>query len=184
MRLAAVFLLAFGGFAGAVGPEKAAAIPDARVVDQDGRPLHFYSDLVKGKTVAIQFIFTTCQTICPPLAVTFRSVQAKLDQAAPHSKDVELISVSVDPEHDTPAALRAFGEKFGRREGWTLVTGERVEIDRLLRHFAVLSQAKITHTAMLVIGNDRSGTWTRAYGLASSGSIAKTIAEVSSKGGK
>ena len=157
-------------------------IPDAKVVDQDGRPLHFYSDLVKGKTVAIQFIFTTCNAICPGMAITFRSVQKKLKDQSPDAKDVVLISVTVDPEHDTPAALRAFGEKHGRGPGWTLVTGGRPEIERILRRFGVLSQDKAAHTAMLTIGNDKTGVWTRSYGLAPSDSIVKVIAEVANRG--
>jgi cytochrome oxidase Cu insertion factor (SCO1/SenC/PrrC family) len=160
------------------------AIPDAEVVDQDGRQLHFYSDLVKGKTVAIQFIFTSCTAICPPMAVTFRSVQRKLNELTPDRGGIELISVTVDPEHDTPSALHAFSEKFGRLPGWTLVTGDRPEIDRILRHFGVLLQSRTAHTSMLTLGNDRTGIWTRSYGLAPSDSIVKMIYEISQKSGK
>src|SRR4030095_15157902 len=69
-------------------------VPDVAVVDQNGKRLNFYSDLVKGKTVAINFVFTTCTTICTPLTATFRRVQQEL---AAQSLPVQLISVSVDP---------------------------------------------------------------------------------------
>jgi len=76
-----------------------ARIPDIPIVDQNGNRLNFYSDLIKDKTVAINFIFTTCTTICPPLTATFRRVQQELATSAP---DAKLISISVDPTTDTP----------------------------------------------------------------------------------
>src|ERR1044072_4539154 len=105
-------------------------IPDVRVFDQHGKALRFYSDLVKGKTVAVNFIFTTCTTICPPLTATFRRVQQSPMERAP---DVELISISVDPVIDTPERLREFAAKFKTGPRWTFVTGEKYEIDQLLR---------------------------------------------------
>ena len=156
-------------------------IPDVTVIDQDGTPRLFYSSLIQGKTVAVQFIFTTCNAICPPMAVTFRSVQRKLSKA--DAAGIELISVSVDPEHDTPQRLKAFADEHGRRPGWTLVTGERTAIEQILRHFQVLTQDKITHTAMLSIGNDNTGSWTRSYGLAPADSLVRVITELARKGG-
>ena len=87
------------------------SIPDLSLLDQQGRKIHFYSDLVKGKTVAINFIFTTCTTICPPLAATFAKTQKLLGDRL--GKDVYLISVSVDPVTDTPERLRAWGKVWG-----------------------------------------------------------------------
>src|SRR6185295_9494228 len=84
-------------------------IPDTVVYDQDGKKLHFYTDLVKGKTVAINFIFTTCATICPPLTATFRKVQQEL--GGRKGSDVQLISISVDPVTDVPERLKAFSAK-------------------------------------------------------------------------
>src|SRR6185503_17054624 len=91
-------------------------IPDVRVYDENGNALRFYTDLVKGKTVAINFIFTTCTTICPPLTATFRRVQQDLTEGA---TDVQLISISVDPTTDTPERLREFAAKFKAGPRWT-----------------------------------------------------------------
>ena len=85
-------------------------IPDVEVLDQDGNALHFYSDLIKGKTVAINFIFTNCTTICPPLGATFARVQKEMGDKV--GKDVHFISISVDPLTDTPERLKAWGAKF------------------------------------------------------------------------
>jgi cytochrome oxidase Cu insertion factor (SCO1/SenC/PrrC family) len=153
-------------------------IPDILVSDQNGKQLRFYSDLVKGKTVAINFIFTTCTTICPPLTATFRRVQQGLVQSAP---EAQLISVSVDPATDTPQRLNDFAGKFKAGPGWTFVTGDRAEIDSLLKALGVAVVDKNDHTPMILIGNDAAGYWTRAYGLASPTKLMKTISDAAAR---
>ncbi|HEY2963666.1 MAG TPA: SCO family protein [Pyrinomonadaceae bacterium] len=143
-------------------------IPDAEVLDQNGKQLNFYSDLIKGKTVAINFIFTTCTTICPPLTATFRRVQ---QDARAQGLDVQLISVSVDPITDTPERLRDFAAKFKAEPGWTFVTGEKARIDSVLQALGAAVSNKNDHTPMILIGNDESDYWTRAYGLTSPAKI-------------
>jgi cytochrome oxidase Cu insertion factor (SCO1/SenC/PrrC family) len=155
--------------------ESSLRIPDVRVADQNGNQLNFYSDLVKGKTVAINFIFTTCTTICPPLTATFRRVQQDLKTSA---SEARLISVSVDPTIDTPERLRAYAAKFKAEPGWTFVTGGKDEIDSLLRALGVAVANKNDHTPMILIGNDEAKYWTRAYGLSSPSTLIKTITEV------
>ena len=140
-------------------------ITDAEVLDQDGRKVHFYSDLVKGKTVAIQFIFTTCTTICPPLGATFARVQKDLGERA--GRDVRLISISVDPATDTPERLKAWGQKFHAGPGWTLVTGAKPQVDELLRSLGAAVSNPADHSPTVLIGNDATGQWKRSYGLAS-----------------
>ena len=153
-------------------------IPDTTVYDQNGKRLNFYTDLVKGKTVAINFIFTTCTTICPPLEATFRKVQRELGERA--GRDVQLISISVDPTTDTPERLKSFSEKFKAGPGWTFVTGSKPEIDQLLRALGASVTDKSNHSPMLLVGNDAAGYWTRTYGLASASTIVKVITEASS----
>ena len=145
-------------------PETKMVIPDVAVLDQDGRPLHFYTDLIKGKTVAINFIFTNCTTICPPLAATFARLQKELGEKA--GKDVHLISISVDPVTDTPQRLKAWGAKFKAGPGWTFVTGEKQEMDKLLNALGAAVSKREDHTPALIIGSDSKGVWTRTYGLA------------------
>jgi len=139
-------------------------IPDVEVLDQDGNARRFYSDLIKGKTVAINFIFTNCTTICPPLAATFARVQRELGDRV--GKDVHLISVSVDPLTDTPERLKAWGAKFKAGAGWTFVTGSKPEMDQLLRGLGASTVRREDHTPSVVVGNDAKGVWTRTYGLA------------------
>ena len=140
------------------------SIPDVELVDQDGRKVHFYTDLVKGKVVAVNFIFTTCTTICPPLGATFARVQKELGERA--GRDVYLISISVDPATDTPDRLKAWGAKFHAAAGWTFVTGAKPQVDELLRALGAATSSPQDHTPTVLVGNEAAGQWTRAYGLA------------------
>lgn len=142
------------------------SIPDVELLDQEGRPVRFYTDLVKGKVVAVNFIFTTCTTICPPLGATFARVQRELGERA--GRDVQLISISVDPATDTPERLKAWGAKFHAAAGWTLVTGPKPQVDELLRALGASTASPSDHTPTVLVGNDAAGQWTRAYGLARS----------------
>ena len=155
---------------------KSLNIPDVEVLDQDGNVRHFYTDLVKGKTVAVNFIFTNCTTICPPLGATFARVQRELGEKV--GKDVYFISVSVDPLTDTPERLKAWGAKFKAGPGWTFVTGNKEEIDRLLRALGTFSARREDHTPSVIIGNDDRDIWTRTYGLASASQMVGLIEKV------
>lgn len=148
-------------------------IPDTSVIDQDGRKLNFYTDLVKGKSVAINFIFTTCTTICPPLAATFVKVQKLAGEQS--GKDFHLISITVDPATDTPARLKAWSEKFSPAKGWTIVTGNKQDIDNLLKSLGGFSASIQDHSPTVLIGNDEKGIWTRAYGLAPPAKLLEVI---------
>jgi|SRR5690349_4401584 len=148
-------------------------IPNSRIYDQNGKQLDFYTDLIKGKTVAINFIFTTCTASCPPLTATFRRVQQNAEQ---RGLPLQLISISVDPTVDTPERLHAFAEKFNAGPGWTFVTGDKSEIDTLLRGLGAAVANKNDHTPMIMIGNDTADYWTRAYGLSSPSQLVELIA--------
>jgi cytochrome oxidase Cu insertion factor (SCO1/SenC/PrrC family) len=148
-------------------------IPDIELLDQNGRKIHFYTDLVKGQTVAINFIFTTCTTICPPLGATFARVQKELGDKV--GRDVRFISISVDPATDTPERLKAWGAKFHAGDGWTFVTGAKPQVDELLRALGASSARREDHTPTVLIGNDAYGTWTRTYGLAKASQLEQII---------
>jgi protein SCO1 len=156
--------------------EVSVRVPDVEVLDETGRRLHFYSDLVRGRTVAINFIFTTCTTICPPMGATFAKVQSLA--AARAGADVQLISVSVDPVTDTPERLKAWGAKFKARPGWTFVTGPLPQINELLKALGGFSGRREDHSPVVLIGNDATGVWTRANGLASPAKLLAAIEEV------
>ena len=152
-------------------------IPDVSLVDQDGRPVRFHTDLIKDKVVAVNFIFTTCTTVCPPMGATFGKLREQLGEKA--GKDVHLISVSVDPRTDTPERLKAWAAKFGAGPGWTLVTGDAAQVRKLLDAFGVFTADPAEHTPLVFVGNDAKGEWTRAYGLAPPAKLAELIDQAS-----
>ena len=158
------------------GSARKMVIPDVEVLDQNGNALHFYSDLIKGKTVAINFIFTTCTTICPPLAATFARVQKDLGDKT--GRDVHFISISVDPLTDTPERLKAWGAKFKAGDGWTFVTGEKQEVDKLLNALGASVSRREDHSPTVIVGNDLKGVWTRTYGLARTAQLTGLIMDV------
>lgn len=151
-------------------------VPDIELLDQNGRKIHFYTDLIKGQTVAINFIFTTCTTICPPLGATFARVQKQLGDKV--GRDVRFISISVDPVTDTPERLKAWGAKFHAGDGWTFVTGNKPQVDELLRALGAASARREDHSPTILIGNDASGNWTRTYGLAKASQLVQIINDV------
>lgn len=155
----------------------AMSIPDTAVFDQDGNELHFYSDLIEGRVVAINFIFTTCTTICPPMGANFGKLQKILAERG-SVDELQMISVSVDPAVDTPQRLKKWAEKFGRQPGWTLVTGNKVEVDRLLKALKVFTPDKTDHSPIVLLGDDTKNEWTRAYGLAPAATLAEMAGEM------
>jgi protein SCO1/2 len=159
----------------APAPEERAKldIPDVPLVDQDGRAVRFHTDLVKGRVVAVNFIFTTCTTVCPPMGATFGKLRELLGEKA--GKDVHLISVSVDPRTDTPERMKAWAAKFGAGPGWTLVTGEPDKVTALLKALGAYNGNPADHTPLVLVGNDAKGEWTRAYGLAPPAKLAELI---------
>jgi protein SCO1/2 len=152
------------------------AIPDAVVMDQNNQKVRFYSDLVKGKIVAVNFMFTSCTTICSPMTANIARVQKKL--LARGEKNVHFISVSVDPEGDTPEKLKSYAAMFHVQPGWTFVTGTRAQLEPIWRAFGVPMGAKEDHTATVVIGNEGRHEWTYGSGLTSADKLLAVIQSV------
>lgn len=138
-------------------------IPDSEVLDQDGKKLRFYTDLIKGRVVVINFIFTTCGYICPMQGSNFSKLQAELGERL--GRDIHLVSVSTDPLTDAPQELKVWGERFGAKRGWTLVTGEKKQIDELLLALTGDTARTGEHSPIAIIGSDEKGVWIRTYGL-------------------
>ncbi len=131
-------------------------IPDVTVVDQDGREVRFYSDLVKGRVAAINFVFTSCKAACPLLGAGFSKFQETLGDRL--GNEVSLISISVDPVVDRPGRLKEWSAHFGARPGWSLVTaaeGRKAELDMLLKALQVYTPEKTDHAqSVLVVDGD------------------------------
>jgi cytochrome oxidase Cu insertion factor (SCO1/SenC/PrrC family) len=151
-------------------PSRPLIIPDTTLVDQHGRAVRFYTDLVKGRVVAINFIFTKCQTICPALSATFGQLQRLVED-----RPVHLISVSLDPVNDRPAQLADWARRFEAGSHWTLVTGEKPDVDALLKALGAFTADKTNHSSLILIGDDRTATWRRLSGLTAPERIKEAI---------
>jgi protein SCO1/2 len=138
-------------------------IPDVELVDQDAKRVHLYQDLVKGRVAALSFIFTTCTTICPLIGANLGRLQTELGQSS--GEDISLISVSVDPETDTPQRMKAWGAQFGAKPGWNLLTGDKETVAQLLKTLGLFTPDIQSHSPFLLLFNDRTGDWTRVNAL-------------------
>jgi protein SCO1/2 len=138
-------------------------IPDVELVDQDGKTVHLYSDLVRGRVAALSFIFTTCTTICPLVGANLGRLQTELSQSL--GEDIRLVSVSVDPATDTPQRMKAWGAQFGAKPGWSLLTGDKGIVDQLLKVLGLFTPDIQNHSPFLLLVNDRTGEWIRVNGI-------------------
>lgn len=157
---------------------KAPKIPDVPLFDQNGKQVRL-PELIRGKTVAINFVFTTCSTVCSPLTAIFSRVQGEL--GAKLGKDVHLLSITLDPGVDTPERLNEYASMFGRQEGWTFVTGKPEDVRMALKAFGAHVAKKEEHTPMVLIGNEPAGKWTRLFGLSSPARIVEEVGAIQSK---
>jgi len=135
-------------------------IPDVTLRDQNGAEVRF-AELVRNRMVVMNFVFTSCTTICSPMGANFGALQTRLGEKS----DVRLISISIDPATDTPARLRQWGERFHSGASWTLLTGEPADVEKLLRALGVYSPNRFSHSPLLLVGNGATNRWTRANGL-------------------
>jgi protein SCO1 len=139
-------------------------IPDVELVDQHGKRVRFYSDLVEGRVVAIETVFTSCTTICPMMGANFSKL-SRLFTGQGRGR-VNLISISVDPVTDTPEMLDRWSRQFGPAgQDWTLLTGSKDDIDRLLKALQIFTPDKLDHSPVVLIGDDGTGDWSRASAL-------------------
>jgi protein SCO1/2 len=144
-------------------------LPDTVLADQDGKALRFRTDAVAGRLVAINFIYTTCTTVCPLQSALFKSVQKQLGDRA--GRDVVLVSVTVDPLRDTPLALRQFASRYGAGPGWKFLTGSTQAVEQTLKAFEVSMANFDDHPATTVVGDPQTGEWVRFFGFPSSEQI-------------
>ena len=140
--------------------------PNIELITQDGKTVHFYDDLIKGKIVAIDLIYTTCQYSCPLETARLAQVQKILGDRV--GKDIFFYSITIDPKNDTPAVLKAYAKKFHAGPGWTFLTGKKEDIDFLSKKLGLYSDPAATldgHTPHLLLGNEPMGQWMRNSAL-------------------
>jgi protein SCO1 len=137
--------------------------PDLVLRDHEGRKVRFYSDLIKDKVVVLSFFYTSCTYTCSTQGKSFSKLQSLLGDRL--GKSVFLISVTTDPAKDTPAQLKAWGRRFDVQPGWTLVTGDVSQMNKLLLPFTGNPAGQGMHLPTTFIANDKTGVWTSAAGF-------------------
>ncbi|MDV6343321.1 SCO family protein [Nitrosomonas sp. Is37] len=138
--------------------------PNINLVNQDGKNVHFYNDLIKDKVVVINFIFTNCKLSCSLETARLRHLQTLLGDRV--GRDVFIYSITIDPAHDTPAVLKQYAEKFGVGPGWQFFTGKEADITLLRQKLGLLSPQDPAdqlenHNLSVLIGNEATGRWTK-----------------------
>jgi len=140
-------------------------IPDVTLLNQDGDQVRLRELLDGDEPVVLDFIYGTCTTICPVLSAGFANLQRKL---AREGKQVRLVSITIDPENDTPEVMKAYLERYRAGEGWDFLTGTRADIDLVMTAFDAYVQDKMSHYPLNMIRDPEKGTWVRLFGIMSS----------------
>jgi protein SCO1/2 len=149
---------------------------DVVLVNQNGEKMRFYSDLLQGKVVVINSFFGTCQGSCLPMNRNLEKVQQALGDRV--GKDVRIISISVDSTVDTPALLKEYAKKLHAGPGWYFLTGDKENVDFALNKLGQFVTDKQDHLNIIIIGNERTGLWKKAFGLAQSDELVKVVESV------
>ena len=145
------------------------AIPDVTLLDQDDHRVGLASLLAPESGVALNFVFTTCNTICPVMTATFSRMRTEL---GPDAAGLRLVSISIDPDHDRPAVLKEYASRFGSGRDWRFLTGDGAEVVRVLKAFDAFNGARTNHQALTYFRAPGRREWVRIKGFASAAELA------------
>ena len=178
-------LLAHAGHKAAAAPEAAGgeykrsvrdySVPDVTLVDRDARPVRLREMLAADEPVMVNFIFTTCGAICPVMSKIFADVPKRLGTGA---GALRMISISIDPENDTPQALKAYAGKFDAGPQWQFLTGSVKDIAAVQRAFDSYNDDKMSHEPLTLLRAAPGGPWVRIDGFASPGELVREYRKV------
>lgn len=132
-------------------------MPNLPVLDQDGHAYAFYDDLIKNKKVIINFIYTSCSSICPLTTSRMALLQQRLGEAV--GRDYFMYSISIDPFHDGPAELKRYAEAFNVKPGWKFLTGKPEDIELIRNKLGERSKVLADHKQEVLLGDDANGSW-------------------------
>jgi len=147
-------------------------IPDIKLVDQQGRTVSLRDLLDERKPVALNFFFASCGSICPVMTATLSRMRQQLGR---DGDDLRVVSITIDPDQDTPEVLKAYAKRFSARPGWSFVTGDAENILAVQRAFFADSGGKFNHQLLYFFRAAGSNSWVRIEGLANAADL---VAEV------
>lgn len=149
---------------------------EAELVDADGRKVKFVSGAMGDRFVVIDFVYTTCTTVCPMQSALLAAVQKRLGERV--GRDVALITVTVDPVRDTPLRMKELATRFGAKPGWTFLTGTTQSVEEVLKAFEVYTPNFVDHPPAVLVGDARTGEWFRFVGFPRADEIVARMADL------
>jgi protein SCO1 len=178
----APFALASSSKAEQLPQDGAEWFTNVEVKTQDGRTLRFYDDVMKGKILLINFFYTDCDAICPLMTENLARVQELLGPRV--GNEIRMVSISLQPEHDTPEVLAAYAETYGAGPGWMFLTGKKDDIE-LLRHRLgfvdidpVVDADPEQHVGTVRIANEPMHRWAMSPALLNPAALVRAVNRV------
>ena len=145
-------------------------VPDVTLVNQDGKRINLKTFLDGDKPVILDFIYGTCTTICPVLSIGFSHFQKKM---GPDADKVRLVSISIDPDNDTPQVMKEYLQRYNARDGWDFLTGNREDIIMVMRAFDAYVTNKMNHYPLTILHGPGEKNWIRINELLSTSDLMK-----------
>lgn len=147
-------------------------VPDVTLYDASGGAVPLRRLLGGQRPVALNFVFTTCTTICPVMTATFAQLRRELGESA---AGLQRVSISIDPDYDRPAVLKEYAARFKADQDWTFLTGSGRDVEQVLRAFGAYAGSKMNHRPLTLLKSPAEPSWVRIDGLASGGDLAHEI---------
>ena len=155
---------------------------DLELLTQDGRKVRFYSDMLQGRTVLLNVIYTNCGDACPLITQVLNDVRKRLPEH--FGKQVHFITLSSDPKRDSPQAMKQFAGKQGADvEGWTWLTGSKANLDHILKKLGMYSEQVEAHSTQLIAGNVAAKRWSKIRPDAPPAAIAERLSTLAGDAG-
>jgi protein SCO1/2 len=143
-------------------------VPDVTLLNQDGREVQLKSYFDTEKPIILDFVYGTCTTICPVLSVGFSYFQKKLGKDV---DQVRMVSITIDPDNDTPELMKSYLQKYGAQPGWDAFTGKRENIVQVLEGFDAYVSNKMNHYPLTILRASGEKEWVRVYGMLSASDL-------------
>lgn len=154
---------------------------DVELIDQNGKKVRFYTDVLKGKTVVVNAFFTSCTSVCPPMNRNMQKIQEAFGDRM--GRDVFLVSITVDPAVDTPEKLKKYAQSFHAGPGWMFLTGKKENLDWALYKLGQYVENKDDHKTILIVGNEKTGLWKKAFAMANVAELIQVVESVANDKG-
>lgn len=155
-------------------------LPNPELITHENKRVRFYDDLVRGRTVMINLMYTNCTKTCPATLANLREVQKQLGEHV--GKEVLMLSLTVDPEHDTPQALADHAEMINAGPGWVFATGRKADIDSIRKALGMYDRFNendvTSHVNIVTIGNEPLAQWCAIPALSTPEEVARTVQRI------